>query len=107
MAGHGSAPDPDRALDPNRQVHRDSGMMIEESDLGRIEEYRPPLLGPDVPHAKSSLVSPRGTRYAWSVGGGAMEGGRGGSVRSVYRARTAIRNATRRQTEGRDPYTGR
>ena len=30
MAGHGSAPPPDRASDRNRVVHRDTGMNTEE-----------------------------------------------------------------------------
>ena len=41
------------------------------------------------------------------VGGGAMAGGRGGSVRTLERARRAVRVADLRMAEGRDRYTGR
>jgi hypothetical protein len=100
MAGHGSPPPPDRALETSRVVHRDSGMLTEQSDLGAVREYRPPV-------GSGSKLSDRGTRFAWDVAGGAMNGGRGGSVRTLKRARTAVRVAGQRLSEGRDKYTGR
>ena len=99
MAGHGSPPPPDRAMDPSRVVHRDSGMITEEHEHGIIHEYRPAV-------ASGSKLSDRGTRYAWDVAGGAMEGGRGGSVRTLKRARVAVRTAGQRLAQGRDKYTG-
>src|SRR3954447_14301131 len=97
MPGHGSVPPPDRGHDPSRAVHRDSGMLTEAHDFShvvgrplpaRISEYRPPV-GAKVP------VSDRGTRFAYDIGAGTdMSGGqtaRRGSVRTLQRARAAVR----------------
>lgn len=100
MPGHGSPPPPDRGSESNRVVHRDSGMLTEDHGFGSVREYRPAV-------GSGSKLSDNGTRYAWDVGGGAMEGGRGGSVRTLKRARTAVRVAGQRLSEGSDKYTGR
>jgi hypothetical protein len=103
MAGHGSPPDPDRALHPGRRVTADSGLRNETSEhlgvLTHISEFR----------------VPGGTRFAWEVGERAEPGkganifakGRGGGVSTYRRAVTATRSAARRVSEGRNLYTGR
>jgi hypothetical protein len=73
-------------------------MLTEQHDTGFIREYRPPL--------GTSKTSDRGTRFMYQVGD-SMQGGRGGSVRTLQRARTAVRTLGQRQAEGRDRYTGR
>jgi hypothetical protein len=99
MAGHGSAPPPDRANESGRVVHRDSGMHSEEGEHGRINEYRPPV-------GSGSKLSDRGTRYAWTTSTDMFSGGRGGSVRTLQRARAALRITAQRRAEGRDRYSG-
>ena len=98
MPGHGSDPDPDRSLDPSRQVHRDSGMQRIENEHGTIREYRPPV--------GTAHTSERGTRYAWDYGGGAMAGGRGGDVKTLKRASAALSGAANRGMTGQNLYSG-
>lgn len=113
MAGHGSPPPPDRGHNPGRVVHRDSGMLSETHDfshlVGRplpasINEYRP-AVGAKVP------VSDRGTRYAYDIGAGTdLSGGqtaRRGSVRTLQRARAAVKSGAQRMSEKRDLYSGK
>jgi hypothetical protein len=113
MAGHGSPPDPDRGRDPARQVHRDSGMHTETHDFShlvgrptpaKIQEYRPPV-GAKVP------LSDRGTRFAYDIGAATdLSGGqsaRRGSVRTLPRARVAVRAGAQRLGEKRDLYSGK
>lgn len=69
-----------------------------ENEHGLIREYRPPV--------GTTHTSDRGTRYAWDIGGGAMAGGRGGDVRTLKRARTAIRGASARKSAGQNLYSG-
>jgi hypothetical protein len=112
MAGHGSPPDPDRGEHPGRRVDRDSGMHSEEHafPLGsgtipaRISEYRPPV-------GSKSPVSNRGTRFAYDIGPTeALSGGqsaRRGSVRTLQRARTAVKSGAIRLDSKRDLYSGK
>lgn len=112
MAGHGSPPPPDRAGESARSVTRDSGMHSEEHDLShlvgrptpaRISEYRPPV-------GANSPVSDRGTRFQYSVGGndmGSGQVGRTGSVRTLQRARTAVKVGAQRLGSRQDLYSGK
>ena len=70
----------------------------------RISEYRPPV-GAKVP------VSDRGTRFAYDIGAATdMSGGqtaRRGSVRTLQRARAAVRTGAQRLADKRDLYSGK
>ena len=78
-------------------------MLNEQSEHGTIREYRPPV-------ASGALTSDRGTRFQYSVGQGTDMGSgmnnRTGSVRTLPRARAAVRSASQRLADKRDMYTG-
>lgn len=69
-----------------------------------INEYRP-AVGAKVP------VSDRGTRFAYDIGAATdLSGGqtaRRGSVRTLQRARAAVRTGAQRLADKRDLYSGK
>jgi len=97
MAGVGSPPPPDRAREPGRVVHRDSGMLSQRWKEGQtiheVNEYRPPV-------GSGARTSDRGTRFNYNViqsnTGGGVWGNRQGDVKTEKRARIAAMAAGRR-----------
>lgn len=109
MPGHGSAPDPDRALEPSRQVHRDSGLYKESytAQVGNqalthsIQEYRPPP-------GSAALRSDAGTRFRWSVAPGGDEfHGRVATTRTLKRAQVSVARSGQRYANKLDRFTGK
>jgi hypothetical protein len=82
----------------------DFSHLVGRPTPARINEYRPPV-GAKVP------VSDRGTRFAYDIGAGTdLSGGqsaRRGSVRTLQRARAAVRTGAQRLGEKRDLYSGK
>jgi len=111
MAGHGSAPPPDRGLESSRQVHRDSGLHREsfasqvggEAVMHSIQEFRPPVGSPEARRPATET----GTRFRWSM---APQGdefkGRVATTRSLKRAQVAVARSGQRYAEKRDRFTG-
>jgi len=110
MVGPGSEPAKRREKEESRVVTRSSGMfssreMHPEHPVEMyIQEYRPKV-------ASGQPLSENGTRYSWQVNAGPdatvmNRQARSGSVRTLKRARAAVRSGARRFAEGRDRYTG-
>lgn len=103
MAGHGSKPDPDRALEPNRSGTRDSGSVslpgVHHGQPTMVRSYRPPA-------NSGALTDASGMRWTYDAGkrarsGSAMDPGFGGATRTRPRAEAAARAAARRLAQAR------
>lgn len=112
MAGHGSPPPPDRALEPSRAVHRESGLHKEAyfTQVGdqavshTIQEFRPPVGSPE----SRRPTTEAGTRFRWAMAPGGDEfHGRVQTTRSLKRAQVAVARSGQRYAEKRDRFTGK